>query len=257
MESSATQASDRLIERARDGSPSARNQLVASCLPWLRCRAKDLIRGDLVRKQDGSDLVQETLHLAVLQLPKFRGRSRGQFRAWLASILKLRMARARRYWGQARRDWNREEPLSPAWGQQAELAESATSMLGGLSRQEERERVERAASWCRPEDRQVIFLHLFEGRGHDQIAAELGVTTTTVRQRYSRAVRRVGEAMQLLTLMTRRGLNGLQQDVIGLHRIQGTDPWQLAHRFQLPEELVARWIAEARPLLRTIAKDGP
>ena len=102
----------------------------------------------------------------------------------------------------------------------------------------------------------MIAKHLYEARSHDEIAAELGVGTIAARQRYCRAVRRVGQAMQLLELMTRHGLDGTQQDVIGLHRFQGADWPSIADRLHLPQGLVARWIADAKPLCGLIDKDG-
>jgi RNA polymerase sigma factor (sigma-70 family) len=230
---------------------------MASCRPWLRQRVKTRLSRELARKQDGSDLVQECQYLAAAQFAEFGGRSLGELRAWMAGILDRRLFRAVRFWGRKRRDWKREEPLSPAWSPQEELAETTMSILERLSHEEECERLRLAASWCRAEELKVISMHLFEGRSHDAIAAELGVAVAAVRQRYCRAVRRVGEAVRLLALMTQRGLSGLQQDVLGLHRFQGADATQIAQRLQLPEALVARWIAEGKPLLRAIEKDGP
>ena len=103
----------------------------------------------------------------------------------------------------------------------------------------------------------MISLHLFEGRGHDEIAGQLGITTATARQRYCRAVRRVGEAVRLMDLMTERGIEGPRQDVIGLHRFQGADPAEIAERLRLPMALVERWIAQARPLFGMITRDQP
>ena len=100
-------------------------------------------------------------------------------------------------------------------------------------------------------------MHLFQGQSHDEIAAELHITTTAARQRYCRAIRRVGEALELLRLMTQRGIDGARQDVIGLHRFRGDGPEQIAARLRLPRTLVTRWIAEAKPLLSTIAKERP
>jgi DNA-directed RNA polymerase specialized sigma24 family protein len=114
-----------------------------------------------------------------------------------------------------------------------------------------------AAGWCCEEDRAVIALHLYEGRSHEEVAAEWGVAGAVVRQRYRRAVRRVGEALRLLELMTRSGISGLQQDVIGVHRFQRADPATIADRLGLPRDLVERWIAEAEPLLRATARDDP
>jgi DNA-directed RNA polymerase specialized sigma24 family protein len=103
----------------------------------------------------------------------------------------------------------------------------------------------------------VISLHLFEGRSHDEIATELGVTAATARQRYCRAVRRVGEAVHLMDLMTERGFEGQRQDALGLHRCQGTDAAEIAVRLRLPQELVEQWISQAEPLFRIVARDLP
>jgi RNA polymerase sigma factor (sigma-70 family) len=230
---------------------------MASCRPWLRQRVSARLPRELARKQDGSDLVQECQTLAAARFAQFRGQSLGDFRAWMAGILDRRLIQALRFWGERRRDRRREEPLTPAWGAPEVVAESATSILERLSRDEECERLRLAASWCREEDVAVISLHLFEGRSHDEIAAELGIAAAAARQRYCRAVRRVGEAMRLLEQMTRRGIDATRQDVLGLHRFQGADPGRIAERLRLPRELVARWIEDAQPLFRAIAGDGP
>ena len=254
MQSSSLRSLDGLVGRARQGDRSALERVMGSCRPWLLQRARARLPRGLARKQDASDVVQEVQYLAAVQIGGFQGQSPGELRAWLAGILDRRVCRAQRFWKELRRDRDREEPLSPSWSARGELAASATSVLGRLARQEERERVELAKSWCREEDRAVIALHLDEGRSHDEIAAELGITPAAARQRFSRALRRVGEATQLLELMTGRGWSGLQQDVIGLHHVQGAKPGQIAERLRLPAELVARWIAEAEPLVRILSE---
>ncbi len=257
MKSFSSPSLDGLLWRARGGDRSALDQVMGSCRPWLLQRARTRLPRGLARKQDASDLVQEVQYRAAAQIGDFQGRSLGEFRAWLAGILDRRVFRALRFWKEQRRDRGREEPLSPSWSARGELAASATSILGRLAHQEERERVELAKSWCREEDRVVLALHLDEGRSHEEIAAALGITPAAARQRFSRALRRVGEAAQLLELMTGRGWSSLQQDVIGLHRLQGAKPGQIAERLRLPEELVARWIAEAEPLVRTFSQGSP
>jgi RNA polymerase sigma factor (sigma-70 family) len=256
MESSESRSSDRLLTQAREGNRSALDRLMASCRPWLRSRVRARLTAGLARKQDGSDLVQECQYIAAARIAEFEGRSLHEFRAWIAGILDRRLLRAMRFWGQGRRDRRREESMIPARDTGAEPARDSTSVLERLAREEDLERLERAASWCREEDRALITLHLLEDRGHDEIAAEWGVAAATVRQRYCRAIRRISEAIQLLEVMSRRGLGALQQDVIGLHRFQGAALGQIAERLRLPEDVVARWIAEARPLLRTHWRDG-
>jgi RNA polymerase sigma factor (sigma-70 family) len=259
MESSAGRSLDRLVTQARRGSRSALEHLMMSCRPWLRHEAGARLPRGLARKHDASDLVQEVQYRGVARFDTFRGQSGGEFRAWLAGILKRLVFQELRFWAEQRRDRRREEPLSPAWGADADLAATGTgtSALTQLSRDEEHERLEQAKSWCRADDLAIIARHLDEGRSHEDVAAELEIAVATARQRYSRAVRRVGEALHLLELMTRRGWNVPRQDAVGLHRFQGAGARQIAGRLLLPEELVTRWIDEAGPLLRAIARDAP
>jgi RNA polymerase sigma factor (sigma-70 family) len=201
-------------------------------------------------------LVQRALLRATIQRDRFRGRSIGEYYNWLAAILDKQLLKVVRRWRNQRRNLDQEEPLNPSWSDQGALAASSSSVSDRLAREEECDRLRLAASWCREEDRAVISQHLFEGHSHERIAAELEIAPAAVRQRYCRAVRRVGEAMRLLEVMSRRGLGPLQQDVLGLHRFQGADAGEIAARLRLPEELVARWIAEAKPWFCAMARDG-
>jgi RNA polymerase sigma factor (sigma-70 family) len=223
----------------------------------MRARARGRLPRELARKQDESDLVQECQSQAAARFGAFQGTGPGEFRAWLARILDVNVLRALRHWGAGRRDRRREQPLLPAWsdGAGGEPADTATSALGRLARDEESERLRLAASWCHPDDRAVITRHLFEGRGHDEIAAELEISVAAARQRYCRAVRRIGDAMRLLERMDRLGWGGLRQDVVGVHRFQGADPAEIAGRLGVPAGLAGRWIAEARPLFRALAAE--
>src|SRR5262245_3973924 len=232
MEPWGSETRERLLVRARQGSRSALGDLMVSCRPWLRRRVRRRMPRELARKQDGSDLVQECQYLAAARFDDFQGTDVAEFRAWLAGILDRRLLRALRFWGERRRDRRRERPLRPSWsgGAGREPAAAATSVLGRLSLDEQCEQLRLAASWCRPDDLAVISRHLYEGRGHDEIAAELNIAAAAARQRFSRAVRRVGEALRLLERMNGLGWGALRQDVVGMHRFQGADPAEIAGR---------------------------
>jgi hypothetical protein len=103
----------------------------------------------------------------------------------------------------------------------------------------------------------LVAQHLFEGRSHDDIAAELGVTGATARQRYSRAIRRLSEAVSLLDELNRRGIHGAQEDAIGLFRCRGATPAEIALGLRLPEALVRDWIADVRPIFQHARGDAP
>jgi transcription initiation factor TFIIIB Brf1 subunit/transcription initiation factor TFIIB len=127
-------------------------------------------------------------------------------------------------------------------------------MLSGLVKLEQAEQLMIAARWCRDEDWALISLHVHEDRSHAEIAAALDVSSATIRQRYYRALRSLAEAMRWQELMTRRGIACLLQDIIGLHHFQKADPPKIAERLELSLQLVADWIAEARPLIRELAE---
>jgi RNA polymerase sigma factor (sigma-70 family) len=185
-----------------------------------------------------------------VRFDEFRGSDLAGFRAWLAGILDRRLMRSMRSRGDRRR---RGSP--PATRGEGARREPAASGFVRLSQGEQCERLRLAASWCHPDDLVVISMRLFEGRSHDEIASELEISGAAARQRYSGALRRMTEALLLLERVSRLGWGALRQDVVGLHRFRGAGPAEIAARLQVPEGLVARWIAEAGPLLRSIATE--
>jgi RNA polymerase sigma factor (sigma-70 family) len=250
MPSSERRSNDSLLERARRGSNSALNRLLASCRRQLKRKAE----AELARKQDASDVVQECQLAGAARFDEFKGHRLVEFHNWMGAILQNLILHQHRYWGQKKRDRKREQSPAPERCGQDEPAGSTTSILSRLVKMEQSEQLMIAAGWCRKEDWAVIVQHLYEDQSHAEIAAALNVSHATVRQRYFRAVRSVGEAMKWQELMTGRGIAGLQQDIIGLHHFQKADPPTIAERLQLSQQLVADWLAEAKPLIREFAQ---
>jgi RNA polymerase sigma-70 factor (subfamily 1) len=248
---------ERLLVRARAGSRSALGRLLVAVRPWLRRRVHVQLPQGMAQKQDASDLVQECQAIVTAQIGSFRGRDVRDFRAWINRILQNRILRSLRFWREKRRNFKREVPLNPTTrqGEVEGLAPATMSPSEQLSLEEDRERLLLALSWCREEDHAVISLHLIEGRSHDEIGAELGLSIDAVRQRYSRAIRRLREGVKLMDLLAEHRINGPQQEAIVLHHIRGEHPKQIGARLRLPQELVTRWIAEADPLRRNSQED--
>ena len=155
---------------------------------------------------------------------------------------------------QQKRDRKREQPAAPDGGGPLEPVGSTMSILDKLGQQEECERLMVAAGWCREEDWAVICRHFLEGLSHEELAALWDLSSEAVRKRSSRAIRRVREAGRLQSLMARCEIPGPKQDVIGIHVFQNADAATIAERLLLPQQLVVRWIAEAKPLIREFAE---
>jgi RNA polymerase sigma factor (sigma-70 family) len=253
MTSSASRVQEQLLAQVRQGSRLALDDLIDSCRSWLCARARSRIscERELEEEQDVSDLVRECQLVASVRFDEFRGSDLASFRAWLAAILDHRLLRSMRSRGDRRVGMS--PPTTRGEGARRELAAAAVPGFGRLSQDEQCERLRLAASWCHADQMAVISMHLFEGREHEEIAAELEIGATAARERYSGALRCMREALRLLERMGGLGWGAMRQDVVGLHRFRGAGPTEIAARFQLPERLAARWIAEAGPLLRSMA----
>ncbi len=247
--SSKSRSYSRILIRAKEGSSSALNRLMAWCDPLLRIRAQGKLARNRRGDADASDVAQDVLLIATRKFGEFRGQNTRTFLGWLYGILDNRILQVIRPRGRRNVAGSLRRGGLSSWSAAQEPADSATSVATRLSGEEELEQLARAASWCRAEDLTVISMRLDDKLDHDAIAARLGITVPAARQRYSRAVRRVAEARALLTRMNELGINGLQQDVIALSRLQGADSGEMASRFKLPQELVALWIRQVDEVL--------
>ncbi len=101
-----------LIELALGGCSESAGALFNQCRGYLLVIANQRLDDQLRAKLGGSDVVQQTLMHAHRDLNGFRGRSQGEFLAWLQRILLNEIARANRdYHATAKRDVSREIPL--------------------------------------------------------------------------------------------------------------------------------------------------
>jgi hypothetical protein len=65
----------------------------------------------------------------------------------------------------------------------------------------------------------------------------------------------VGQALKLMEMMSCRCIDGLRQDIIGLHLLQKADAATIADRLKWPLELVRRVLAESKPLIQEFEAD--
>jgi RNA polymerase sigma-70 factor (ECF subfamily) len=132
-----------------------------------------------------SDVVQQTLLEAHQKREQFRGRSEGEWVAWLRQALAHNLADAQRAFGQARRDLTRERSLEEALqASSARLGEWLAADQSSPSQQAERH--ERAVLLADalaqlPEaQREALVLQHWHGWTLAQIAEHLGRTPAAV-----------------------------------------------------------------------------
>ncbi len=174
---------DRL--RARP-DPQSWDRLVRVYEPFLRRFLRDpALRGD------ADDLLQDILTVLVRELPTFRRRRAGSFRAWLRTVAVNRV-----------NDWWRKRAHRPAAAggtdaalRLAELADPASSLSRQWDAEHDRHVARRLLELLEPEftpgtwaafRRQVV-----DGLSASAAAAELGVSVNAVLLAKSRVLRRL------------------------------------------------------------------
>jgi RNA polymerase sigma-70 factor, ECF subfamily len=190
-------------------------EIVEACRAYLLMAANRAMGSDLRVKVAPSDLVQETVIVAVRDFEKFEGRSEQELLAWLTKILSYRMAEARRRFRRQRADIDREVSLDD---EAHEIELSLSGHVGApvalaIAREEE-EQVHAALGQLAPEDAELFRMKHWEGLSFREIGDRIGLSEGGVRHRW-------GLAAQEL----RRRLKGQ------------ADPGELSPRIRAADEL--------------------
>jgi len=160
---------DALLAKCQDGDSQARNQLLQRHRDRLRRMVDAHWDQRLSGRLDPSDVVQETLTQAAIDLPDFLEQRPLPFYPWLRQIAWRRLvAEHRRHIRAHRRSVRREEQLAPNLpdASVADLAErlvgQGTSPSGEAIRKELIRRVRHAIDRLSPSDRELVVLRHVE-----------------------------------------------------------------------------------------------
>jgi RNA polymerase sigma-70 factor (ECF subfamily) len=188
-------AADEMAGWLRDacaGSQEAIGKVLAAHQRYLLGIANRQVPRDLRSKGGGSDLVQETLLEAHRDFTSFRGRTDGEFRAWLGQIL-VSNARnfIRRYRDRAKRQIAREVPIEiarPLGVLRPAMMAAASSPSSQLIRKEEGQALDHALVSLPEPYRRVISLRYREGRPFEEIARRTGRSLEATRKIWYRGI---------------------------------------------------------------------
>lgn len=155
----------------------------------------------LQSKLDASDIVQQTMLEAHQARGKFRGRSDGEWIAWLRQILARNLANAVRDFGRAKRDVNRERSIEAAIDDSSSRLESwlAAEQSTPSQRAERSEQVLRLAEALAvmPADqRAVLELRHLQGWSLAEIARHIGRSPPAVAGLLHRGLKALREQLQ-------------------------------------------------------------
>lgn len=186
-----------LLARASEGDHSAAGQVLVRYGPRLRRMLSVRMEPRLAARVDASDVVQETLLVALQRLPGYLRERPLPFFPWLRQIALERLRDLWRHHFQAgNRTVYREEAEEGSSGSEAEQAANrllgeSESLLQRLVRKETLGRLRQALARLAPDDREVLVLRHLEQLSTAETAAVLGISETAAKQRHLRAIRRM------------------------------------------------------------------
>jgi RNA polymerase sigma-70 factor (ECF subfamily) len=187
-----------LLQRAGEGDPQARAELLERYRGRLRRMIAMRLDKRVAARTDASDIVQETMKDAHKRMPEYFSEPQLPFYPWLRRIAADRLADVHRtHIGAEKRSVLREHPWMPDLndGSVAELAHgiaASSIMPGRRAMQAELEaRMKAALLELKPHDREILVLRYLEQLGVAEIAAVLGISQTAVTSRHLRALQRL------------------------------------------------------------------
>jgi RNA polymerase sigma-70 factor (ECF subfamily) len=190
-----------LIQKARQGDASCRDQLFALCRGYLQIVARAQVESSLRAKVDASDLVQETLLEAFRDFQRFGGNSEQEWLAWLKRILAHNAADfIRRYRGTAKRQARREVPIrrpqdSTLAPGAAEPAAPCATPSQEFLRIDDGLRVTAALAELPPDYQEVIVLRNLQRLPFNEVAERMERSRPAVQMLWMRAIKKLQEAM--------------------------------------------------------------
>jgi RNA polymerase sigma-70 factor (ECF subfamily) len=176
------------LNDARSGTAAQVWVLVLAYRDYLLRLSADRLSPALRAKAGPSDLVSDTLVEAYQSFAAFRGRTEGEFVAWLRRLLVHNLANfERRYVGTAMRQVGRETRLS-ARPDAAAVADPGRSPSALVVAGEQAARVRAGLDQLAPDHRAVIVWHNMDGLPFDEIGRRMNRTTDAARHLWARAI---------------------------------------------------------------------
>ncbi len=185
---------EQLLQRARTGDRPSLGQLLERYRPYLAILARVQIGRRLQAKVDASDVVQDAFLGAARDFAQFRGRTEGEFRAWLRQVLASLLANlVRHYQTTQRRNIRLERQLAVELDQSSQALDRGL-MAGESSPSQQASRREQAVVLAEalerlPDDlRQLLILRHLEGRTFPEVAQHMGRSVDSLKKLWPRAL---------------------------------------------------------------------
>ncbi|QDU41057.1 ECF RNA polymerase sigma factor SigH [Maioricimonas rarisocia] len=189
-----------LLDRARSGEASARDELFAKCRNYVAVIAQSRLESWMHAKVDASDLVQQTLLEAFRGIEDFRGQTDAEWLAWLRQILSHNTNDFIRRYRTDKRAVGRERSLAPAEPDDSRAPGRDPADPGKTPSQivadHERDiQIADAIARLAEDHRQVILLRNLQRLPFDEIARRMDRSRPAVQMLWMRALRKLEELL--------------------------------------------------------------
>ena len=194
----------KLLEQARQGDDAAINQLLQRHRASVRRLVEMRLDRKVQRRVDVSDVVQDVMVEATGRLDRYLQDPAMAFHLWLRQIAWDRIIDTyRRHRVSAKRNMDREQPMSvPAGEEQStmelavQLRDPALTPAAAATQKEIAGQVEEVIDQLGDQDREIILMRHYEHLTNLEIAEVLKLNPPAASMRYLRAVRRLRELLQ-------------------------------------------------------------
>ena len=187
-----------LLDAWHGGDQDALIELVQRHVPWLRAYVRRRMTQEMRHFETSEDVVQTVLYNLLRYGPAFRPENEIQFRALIAKSVLNRLCDLHDYVTADKRNPAREERLPSVISRIGKGAASHDRPERQTETDEERGFIALAMQLVDPEDRRIIQLYEFDDVEFAEIGRRLSISEDAARQRFHRAVRRLGEQVQRL-----------------------------------------------------------
>ena len=183
-----------LVALAKEGDPSALNQLCSIYGERVRRIIRFRMDRKLRPKFDSVDVVQDALILALGGLEGFTYKNEGDFLRWLSRIAENRLGDILDRFHAGKRDIRKEIPFKKRGASTEGVFTGPADPMGMttpsviVTRKEEFDALEKAMDALSPELREVIVLTRIEGLSYRDAGERLGKSSDAVRRLVLRAM---------------------------------------------------------------------
>jgi RNA polymerase sigma-70 factor (ECF subfamily) len=193
---------ERRINEVRQGNRQSLGDLLQLYQNYLSLLAQAQIDGRLRRRMSSSDLVQETLLAAHRDFDQFRGKTEGEWLAWLRQILSNCLSHAiERHFHAKKRDLRREVALDSMTKRLDDsmarlshfVAAKGNTPSEDMHQREMADALSLQLSKLKDKYRDVIVYRNLQGLSFEEIGSLMDMKTGTARMTWVRAIAKLKE----------------------------------------------------------------